>query len=82
MANRDFNDLNRRAGNDKLLRDKAFNIAKNPKDDGNQCGPALIVYKFFNQKKYGETVKNKIIPNKKLAKEFENLKKIKYNNLL
>ena len=33
MAYGDFKDLARRAGSDKLLRDKAFNIAKNPKFD-------------------------------------------------
>ena len=30
MAYGDFKDLNRRTAADKLLRDKAFNIAKNP----------------------------------------------------
>ena len=34
MAYGDFKDLTRRAASDKLLRDKAFNIAKNPKYDG------------------------------------------------
>ena len=32
----DFKDLKRRTASDKLLRDKAFNIAKNPKYDGYQ----------------------------------------------
>ena len=30
----DFNDLNRRTFADKVLRDKTFNVAKNPKYDG------------------------------------------------
>ena len=30
----DFKDLNRRTAVDKVLRDKAFNIAKNPKYEG------------------------------------------------
>ena len=34
MAYEDFEDLNRITAADKLLRDKAFNIAKNPKYDG------------------------------------------------
>ena len=34
MAYGDFKDLNRRTAADKVLRDKAFNIAKNPKYDG------------------------------------------------
>ena len=47
MACGDFKDLNRGTAADKLLRDKAFNIAKNPKYDGYQHGLASIVYKFF-----------------------------------
>ena len=34
MACGDFKDLTRRTASDKILRDKAFNIAKNPKYDG------------------------------------------------
>ena len=34
MAYGDFIDLSRRTASDKVLRDKAFNIAKNPKYDG------------------------------------------------
>ena len=34
---------------DKVLRDKAFNIAKNPKYDGYQRGLASNVYKFFDK---------------------------------
>ena len=33
MAYGDFNDLTRRTASDKILRDKAFNIAKNAKHD-------------------------------------------------
>ena len=33
MGNEDFKDLSRRTASDKMLRDKAFNIAKNPKYD-------------------------------------------------
>ena len=36
MAYGDFNDLARRTASDKVLIDKAFNIAKNPKYDGYQ----------------------------------------------
>ena len=38
MAYGDFKDLARRTASDKVLRDKAFNIAKNPKYDGYQGG--------------------------------------------
>ena len=40
MAYGDFKDLNRRTATDKVLREKTFNIAKNPKYDGYQCGLA------------------------------------------
>ena len=46
----DFQGLNSRTAADKVLRDKTFNIAKNPKDDGYQCWLAAVVYKFFDKK--------------------------------
>ena len=49
MAYRDFKDLAKRTASDKVLRDKAFNIAKNPKYDGYQRGLASMVYKFFEK---------------------------------
>ena len=49
MAYRDFKDLNRRTAADKVLCDKAFNIAKNPKYDGYQRGLASMVYRFFDK---------------------------------
>ena len=42
-----------RTVSDKVLRDKAFNIAKNPKNDGYQRGLADMVYKFFDKKSKG-----------------------------
>ena len=53
MAYSDFKDLTRRTVSDKILRDKAFNIAKNPKYDGYQRGFASMVYKFFDRKTSG-----------------------------
>ena len=38
--------------------DKAFNIAKKPKYDGYQLGHVSMVYKFFDKKTSGGTVKN------------------------
>ena len=38
MAYGDFKDFTRRIASDKILRDKAFNKAKNPKYDGYQRG--------------------------------------------
>ena len=48
MAYGNFKDLNRRAGVDKVVRDKAFNIAENPKYDGYKRGWYMvnIVYTF------------------------------------
>ena len=43
MAYEDFNDLTRRTASDKILRKKAFNIAKNSKNDGYQRGLASMV---------------------------------------
>ena len=48
MAYGDFKDLARRTTFEKVLRDKAFNIAKNHKFDGYQRGLASMVYKFFD----------------------------------
>ena len=49
----DFKDLARRIPSDKVLRDKAFNIAKNPKHDEYQRGLPSIVYKTFDKKSKG-----------------------------
>ena len=56
MAYGDFKDLARRTASDKVLRDKAFNIAKYPKYDGYQRGLASMVYKFFDKKSAGSSV--------------------------
>ena len=40
----------RRTAGDKVLRDNAFAIAKNPKYDGYQRGLAPMVYKFFDKR--------------------------------
>ena len=50
MAYGDLKDLARRTASDKVLRDKAFNIAKNPKCDECKRGLASMVYNFFDKK--------------------------------
>ena len=50
MAYGDFKDLAKTTAADKILRDNAFNIAKDPKYDGYQRGLASMVYKFFDRK--------------------------------
>ena len=47
IAYGDFKELAKRTASDKVLRDKAFNIAKNPKYDGYQRGLSSMLYKFF-----------------------------------
>ena len=42
----------------KVLRDEAFNIARDPKYDRYQRGIALMVYKFFNKSTFGSGIKN------------------------
>ena len=69
MAYGDFKDLKRRTASDKILRDKAFNIAKNPKYDGCQRGLASMVYKFFDKKYTGSSVNIPLEFNEQLAKE-------------
>ena len=43
-------DLTKRTVADKILKNKAFDIAKDPKCDGYQRGLASMVYKFFDSK--------------------------------
>ena len=58
MTYGDFKDLTRRTGSDKILHDKAFNIAKNPKYDGYQRGLASMVCKFLDKKTSGSGIKS------------------------
>ena len=60
-------DLAKRTQSDKVLRDKAFKIASDPKYDGYQRGLASMVYKFFDKKSSGSGIANE--PNYQLANE-------------
>ena len=71
------------------MRDKTFNIAKNPKYDGYQWGFICVTYNFFNKKSSRGAVtcartetlatrdisliKMEIMSNQKLAEEFHKL---------
>ena len=61
MAYGDLKDFKKRTVADKVLREKAFNIAKNPKYDGYHRGLDSMVYKFFDKKTKGSggTLANK-----------------------
>ena len=69
MADGDFKDLARKAASDKFLRDKAFNIAENPKYDGYQRVLTSMAYKFFDKKSKGSGVNILWKFNGQLAKE-------------
>ena len=59
MTYGDFINLTRRTKSDRTMRDKALTIAKNRKFDGYRRGLAPMVFKFFDKKTSGRTVKNK-----------------------
>ena len=61
-------DLAKRTLSDKVLRDRAFKIASDPKYDGYQTGLASMVQKFFDKKSNGSGVGAE--PNYQLANEF------------
>ena len=69
MAYADFKDLAKRTAFDKVLRGKAFNIAKNPKYNGYQRGLASMVYKLFDKKSKLSGVNIEVRPNEQLAEE-------------
>ena len=84
MAYGDFEDLARRTVSDKVLRDKAFNIAKNPKYDGYQRKLVSMLYKFFDKKSKGSDVNIQTEPNEKVTEELHkpiirNFKKEPFN---
>ena len=67
MAYGYFKDLAKIATSDKVLRDKAFKIAINPKYDGYQRGLPSMVYKFFDKKTKGSgmtTLANNLLLNR------------------
>ena len=71
MVYGDFKGLAKRAAADKVLRDKAFNIAKDLKCDGYQRGLASMVYKFFDKNTAGSGIKS-MPQNEELAEELHN----------
>ena len=65
MAHGKSKNLTKRTQLDKVLRDKTFKIASNPKYNGYQRGLASMVYKFFDKKSCGSGVDGE--PNYQLA---------------
>ena len=66
----DSKDLTKRTVADSILRNRAFNIAKDKKYDGCQRGLASMVYKFFDKKSAGSGAKH---VNTKLATQNQQL---------
>ena len=64
----DSKDVTKRTVADKILKNKAFDIAKDPKYDGYQRGLASMVYKFFDSKVSGSGAKL-TLQNEQLAEE-------------
>ena len=56
MAYGKSKDLVKRTQSDKVLRDKAFKIASDPKHDDYQRGLVSMVYKFFDRKSGGSGI--------------------------
>ena len=52
----DHKDLINRTKSDKVLRDKAYDIASNPEYNGYQRGLTSMVYKFFDEKSMGSGI--------------------------
>ena len=77
MAYGDFNELTRRTASDKILCDKAFNVAENLKYGGYQHGFVSMVYTFFDKKaparcanKFtGSGIKNENMSDQQLTEE-------------
>ena len=67
MAYGNYKGLARRTVSDKILRDRTFNIATNPKYDGYQRGLASVVYKFFDKYSSGSGIKNENMSDQQLA---------------
>ena len=65
----DFTYLIGGAASGKVLRDKAFNISKDPKYDRYLNGLNSMVYTFFDKKISGGAIKKQIMQNQQSAEE-------------
>ena len=79
MAYGDFRDFTRRTASDKILRDKAFNIAKNLKYSGYQLGLASMVFKLFDKKSSGSCIKYENMSDQQLVEELHKPVITKFN---
>ena len=58
MAYGKSKDFAKRTQSDKVLTDRAFKIASDPKYDDRQKGLASMIYKFFDKKSSGSSIAN------------------------
>ena len=74
----DHKDLINRTKSDKVLRDKAYDIANNPEYGGYQRGLASMVYKFFDKKSTaGPTAEPSALASSSLERTGSGFKKLK-----
>ena len=82
-----YKDLAKKIESDKVIGDKAFKIASNPRYNGYQKGLASMVYKFFDKKpasSYVATLANESVSNQlQLANELHKpiIRKFKSQNV-
>ena len=63
MVQGKYKDLNKRTQSDKVLRDKVFEVASDPKHDGYQRGLASMVYNFFDKNSIVGGIKSRSMNN-------------------
>ena len=83
MAYGDFKGSATSTDSDKILRNNAFNVAKNAKYVGYQRDIASVVYKCFDKKNFGSGIKIENTPDQQLAEKLHKpSRKEKYTQLL
>ena len=75
MAYGDFKDLARRTAADKVLRDKAFNVAKDPKYDGYQMDSSGVNNEIKQNQQLAEETHKPIIRKFKKKKSVFNIQR-------
>ena len=76
MAYGESKDLAKRTHSDKVLRDKKFKIASDPKDHGYQTELASMVYKLFDKKSSGKVVDTSLANNSATEPNYQPAKKL------
>ena len=69
MAYNKYKDLEKRTQSDRVLKNKAFKIASDPRYNGCERGLASMLYKFFDIKSKGAGISIELHSNEQLANE-------------